>query len=97
VIVVSHAGIVFKLIPDISRFINSCRVEIPLPVSDDKMRSGFEAILSCVNNGKFNEITLVAFGSVLMPFPFRLRIVRVDEFNNWIGTIEIRLKLRSTC
>ena len=40
VMVVSQAGIVFKLILDISRLFRYGRLEIPLPVSDDMIIFG---------------------------------------------------------
>jgi hypothetical protein len=50
--VVSHAGIVFKLMAEMSRLLRSFRLDIPLPESDERIMLGLFAIFKIVKSGK---------------------------------------------
>jgi len=52
VMVVSHAGIVFKLMAEMSRLSRSFRLDIPLPESDERIMLGLFAIFKIVKSGK---------------------------------------------
>ena len=52
VMVVSHEGIVFKLMAERSRLLRSFRLDIPLPESDERIMLGLFAIFKSVKNGK---------------------------------------------
>jgi hypothetical protein len=52
VIVVSHAGIVFKLMAEMSRLLRNFRLDIPFPVSDERIMLGLFARFKSVKSGK---------------------------------------------
>ena len=52
VMVVSHEGIVFKLMAEMSRLLRNFRLDIPLPESDERIMLGLFAIFKIVKSGK---------------------------------------------
>jgi hypothetical protein len=50
--VVSHTGMMFKLMEGMSRLLRRRRFHMPVPLSDERIMFGLFAMLSCTKSGK---------------------------------------------